>query len=85
MSKQMALPEFTKAMVESRLTAYCKIAVPTQFQDEMKMGFSFRGNSVTLFEERLSPLRPGKWTKLTIAQFRLDATTAKRDALSLFR
>ncbi len=74
----MALPEFTKTMVESRLTAYCKKAVPPQFQDEMKMGFSFRGNSVTVFEERLFPFHTREWTKLTIAQFQMDATTAER-------
>jgi len=68
----MALPEKIRKQVTEILPAYCAARCPANFKDEVRLGFMFRGNSVTLFEERPAFLIPGKWVEIVVAQFRYD-------------
>ena len=68
----MALPELTQKLVESKLGAYCNTKIPAHIRHQLRLSFSFWSNCVTLFEEREVHDTPGEWTKMPIAQFRLD-------------
>lgn len=71
----MALPKDMRAKVAVTLSAYCSARVPAKHKDKVKLGFKFRGNSVTLFEERPAFRRPDIWVDIVIAQFRFDPET----------
>lgn len=68
----VALSEITRKQVERILTAYCSQRLPVYIHDEMRLGFGFRGNSVTLYEERSALAKPGMWVKIPVAQFRFN-------------
>ena len=68
----MALPELTQKLVESKLGAYCSNKIPAHVRHQLRLNFSFWSNCVTLVEEREAYDMPGEWTKMPIAQFRLD-------------
>ncbi|MFA5354048.1 MAG: DUF3024 domain-containing protein [Thermodesulfovibrionales bacterium] len=71
----MPLPELTKRRVEKILSAYCRTKVPLHLRSEVRLGYRFRGNSVTLYEERPA-FGPGEaWVDIVIAQFRFDPAT----------
>jgi hypothetical protein len=69
----LVLPELTKKQVERILTKYCSERLSAYLHDEISLGFKFRGNSVTLYEERPAFARPGMWAE--IAQFRFKPRT----------
>ena len=71
----MALPEHTRGIVEKLLSVYCEAQVPPHVRDQLRIGFRFRGHSVTLFEERPGFVDPDQWTELVVAQFRMDKVT----------
>lgn len=71
----MALPQFVRELIETKLSHYCKNKVPAHARKEVRVDFSIRGNSVTLFEQRPSFLDPITWTKNTRAQFRYNPAT----------
>jgi DUF3024 family protein len=68
----MPLPQFVRARVESKLGPYCEKRVPPSVRDHVRLGFRFKGNSVTLFEERPAFMKPDTWVDLPVAQFRFD-------------
>jgi hypothetical protein len=68
----MALPEFTRRLVESKLSSYCEQRVPLHVRDRVKLAFKIRGNCVTLFEQRPVYWEKSKWTEMPIAQFRFN-------------
>lgn len=68
----MALTEFEKKRISGILERYCEQRVPTRVRDQVRMGFKFRGNTVTLFEQRPAFREPGVWVDLKIAQFRRE-------------
>lgn len=68
----MALPELTQKLVETQLGEYCNKKVPAHVRDQVRLTFSFMGNTVTLFEERPVYNQLDKRTKIPIAQFRLN-------------
>ncbi|MCX7180101.1 MAG: DUF3024 domain-containing protein, partial [Proteobacteria bacterium] len=68
----MALAELTQKQVESKLGEYCDNKVPAHVRDQVRLSFSFMGNTVTLFEERPVQNQLDKRTKIPIAQFRLN-------------
>jgi hypothetical protein len=68
----MALPEFTKRLVESKLSSYCEQRVPLHVRDRVKLAFKIRGNSVTLFEQRPVYREKSKWVDIPVAQFRFN-------------
>lgn len=73
----MGLPEITKKKVEKTLGAFCERRVPPHVRDKIQLKFFFRGDSVTLFEERPRWDDPKEKTQLNVAQFRFDEATAK--------
>ncbi len=68
----MALPELTRKKIEKVLNEYCEGRVPPHVRDKVRLNYSFRGNSVSLFEERPAFLKPEKWINCMVAQFRFD-------------
>ncbi len=69
----MALSEFEKAIVKKKLDPYCRRRVPPRARDEVRLKYSFRGDSVTLYEERPTFFDVSDWVKIPIAQFRFDS------------
>ncbi|XEC96625.1 DUF3024 domain-containing protein [Paenibacillus tarimensis] len=65
------MDDFTKKRITKIMDTYTKNKIPNHIQNQIKMTYKIRGNSVTLIEER-----PGfmsdRWVQLNIAQFRLD-------------
>lgn len=68
----MALPELTQTLVETKLGGYCDKRITAHAREQVRMTYSVLANAVTLFEERQAHDQPGKWTKMPIAQFRLN-------------
>lgn len=71
----MALSELTKKQIERVLTDYCSERLPVYLHDEMRLGFRFRGHSVTLYEERPAFAEAGMRAETVVAQFRFDPQT----------
>ena len=71
----MALPELTRELVAQRLTRYCEESIPAHVRDKVRMGFRFRGHTVTIYEERPAFQHPGQWVEIVAAQFRMDKET----------
>jgi len=70
----MSLTEFTKRLVESKLSSYCEQRVPLHVRDRVKLAFKIRGNSVTLFEQRTAYREKTRWIDIPIAQFRFNTS-----------
>ena len=65
----VALSEFEKKRISVLLERYCDQRVPPRIRHQVKMGFEFLDDSVTLFESRPSYLDPKVWSQSPIAQF----------------
>jgi hypothetical protein len=61
-----------KTEVSVILASYCAHRCPAKFKDKVRLGFRFRGNSVTLYEERPTFTRPSIWIDIVVAQFRYN-------------
>jgi hypothetical protein len=66
----MSLPASVKQQVETQLQAFCEKRIPPDIRHQLNMTFEFRGNSVTLIENRPYWKDPSQWTHLAIAKFR---------------
>jgi hypothetical protein len=73
----MPLPEFTKKLIETKLTEYCDRKIPIHVRDQVKLIYKIIGNKVTLIETRTYHMNPSVWTETPIAQFRFDNETNK--------
>ena len=73
----MPLPEFTRKLVETKLTKYCEQKIPLHVRHQLRLNYRFRGNQVTLFEERPVFDQPEKWGESVIAQFRFSPQDKK--------
>jgi hypothetical protein len=71
----LALPEITKKQIERILTVYCSERLPVYLHDEMRLGFRFRGNNVTLYKERPAFAEPKMREESLAAQFRFNPRT----------
>jgi len=71
----MTLPVFIRAHVEAKLSEFIKRRCPGQVRDQLRLSFTIRGSSATLFEERPSLSDPSHWTTAPAAQFRYDSHT----------
>ena len=69
---KMALPELISPLVETKLTAFCDNTIPVELRDKVRLSFSVRSNTVTLFQGTPGLKTFDKWTKKPIAQFRLN-------------
>ncbi len=73
----MALPEFTKRLIEAKLSVYCLNRIPEHAHDQVKLVHRISGNKVTLIETRPYYRDPSIWTEMPIAQFRFDSLSKK--------
>jgi hypothetical protein len=73
----MPLPEFTRKLVETKLTKYCEQKVPPHVRDQIRFGFKIRGSHVTLFTERPRFDQPSEWVDSVVAQFRFNPRDKK--------
>jgi len=73
----LTLSELTRKQVESILTKYCSERLPVYLHDQVRLGFRFRGDSVTLYEERPGFGKPEIWVETVVAQFRFKPQTRK--------
>ena len=73
----MALADTVKHQGETQLRAFCGRRVPVEVRDKVNLTYDVRGNSVTLIENRPSFRDPGRWTAMSIAEFRFDPKTGK--------
>ncbi|WP_068783338.1 DUF3024 domain-containing protein [Paenibacillus phocaensis] len=65
------LDAFTKKKIEKLLSDYTEQKVPKHLRNQVRLNYKFRGNSVTLFEERPAFQSEG-WVELDVAQFRFE-------------
>jgi ribosomal protein S17 len=75
--KTMPLSEFTKKLIETKLTKYCNQKIPIHARDQIKLIYKIIGNKVTVFETRPYSMNPSVWTETPLAQFRFDHETKK--------
>lgn len=71
----VAFSEVTRKQVERILTTYCSERLAVYLHDEMRLSFGFRGNRVTLYEERAALAKSGMWVRIPVAQFRFNHET----------
>ncbi|MFB3925370.1 MAG: DUF3024 domain-containing protein [Syntrophales bacterium] len=71
----MALSEFTRKLVETKLRNFCREKISEIFRDRVRLGFRIDDDRVTLFEERLLFFDPSRWLALDVAQFRYHEMT----------
>jgi hypothetical protein len=67
----MSFDPFTKKRLEKILDDYIERKIQKELKDEYKIIYKFRGNTVTLWQDRPS-YRPGQRVELPIAQFRFE-------------
>jgi hypothetical protein len=74
----MPLPLLVKTLAEKKINAFCMKRVPEHILDKVRLSYKFRGNSVTIFENR-APWREGmkEWSSLAVAQMRYEEKTGK--------
>jgi len=73
----MALPEFTRKLIETKLDRYCDQRVPEFAKDQVQMTYKIKGNDVTLYEKRRAYFDPDQWSKMPIGQFRYNPKSPK--------
>ncbi len=73
----MPLSEFTRKLVETKLTEYCERRIPIDIRDQVRLTFKIMRDKVTLIETRPYFRDPTVWTENPVAQFRLDKNTQK--------
>jgi len=73
----MPLSEFTKKLIETKLTEYCDRKIPIDVRDQVKLTYKIAGYKVNLVETRPYYRDPSIWTETPIAQFRFDRDTQK--------
>lgn len=65
------LDAFTKKRIEKILSEYVEQRIPKHIRNQLRLNYKFRGNNVTLFEERPA-FMSDQWVQIDIAQFRLE-------------
>ncbi|MDP1990975.1 MAG: DUF3024 domain-containing protein [Syntrophales bacterium] len=73
----MPLTEFTRKLVETKLTEYCERRIPIDIRDQVRLTFKIMRDKATLIETRPYFRDPTVWTENPVAQFRLDKNTRK--------
>ncbi len=73
----MPLPAAVKDLVAKKLDALLGKRVPPHVADKIRLSYTFRGNSVTIWENRV-PWTPAmtEWTTSAVAQFRYNPKAA---------
>jgi len=73
----MPLPEFTRKLVETKLTEYCEHRISIDIRDQVNLTFKILRDKVTLIETRPYFKDPSIGTENPVAQFRFDNETRK--------
>ena len=73
----MALSELIRKRIEALLADFYEMRVPLHVRNQVKLTFEFRGDTATLFEDRLVYNDPSRWIHLPVAQFRMDVESLK--------
>jgi len=71
----MPIPENLKKGVEQKLRDFFQKQLPKMNPDMVRLSYKFRGNNLTIFEERRSFYNPfdlDEWTPFPVAQMRYD-------------
>jgi hypothetical protein len=68
----MPLPEFTKKLIEVKLTKYCKERIPEDARQNVRLTFNINEDIVTLILSRPYFKNPFKWAERSVAQIRFD-------------
>jgi len=69
----MPLPALTKIVVEKKLDAFIAKRMPPHVADKIRLSYTFRGNSVTLWEHRAPWTKSlPEWSDMTVAQLRYN-------------
>jgi hypothetical protein len=68
----MSIPDAVKVVVESSLISFNEQRIPEHVRDKVRLSYRFRGNSVTMYEERIAFVGRGGWVEIVVAQFRFD-------------
>ena len=71
----MPLPKLIHKQVDVILSEFCRTQVPFALRDEIRLSYQFRGNSVTLIEQRPVEESPDKWLDIKVARFDYDSDT----------
>ncbi|MDD2670799.1 MAG: DUF3024 domain-containing protein [Syntrophales bacterium] len=71
----MALSEFTKKLVETKLEKFCRGKISEMYRDRLILGFRIEGDRVTVFEERRFLFDSARSSILDVAQFRYSDRT----------
>ncbi|MBI4765502.1 MAG: DUF3024 domain-containing protein [Deltaproteobacteria bacterium] len=68
----MPLPEFTRKLIEGKLSKYCTSRIPEHARHNMRLIFNINENIVTLILSRPYFKDPSKWAERSVAQVRFD-------------
>jgi hypothetical protein len=68
----MPLPPLVRQVVDKKLSKYCAAKIPPEYQDQIRVHYKVRGNSVMLFESRPYWDDPAEWSNPPVAQFCYD-------------
>ena len=68
----MSLPEFTRKLIEGKLTKYCKGRFPEDNSHNLRLTYRIDENSVTILLSRPYFRKPAKWAERAVAQMRFD-------------
>ncbi|HOD36552.1 MAG TPA: DUF3024 domain-containing protein [Syntrophales bacterium] len=71
----MALSEFTRKLVETKLSWFCREKIPLHYRTRIRLGFRIESDFVTIFEQRPRFADPCQWVDLDVAQFRWNERT----------
>ena len=73
----MPLPEFTKKLIEVRLSKYCTNRISEDGRDNLRLIFNINENIVTLILTRPYFKDRSKWAERSVAQIRFDNENKK--------
>lgn len=59
------------------MSAYCEWRVPLHIRSQLRLHHEFRGDTITLFEDRPRWNAPEEWTHHPFAQFRFNKKEGK--------
>lgn len=69
----MSLPELLHKQANQLLEKFCRERVPCERYQGLRLGYRFKDNHVTLFEERIDPAGGEEWLRTPIARFSYSA------------
>lgn len=68
----MEFDELSKKRITKTIEDYCEKRIPAHLRNQLKVNYTIRGNSVTLFESRPFYKDSKKWIDVPIAQLRFE-------------